>query len=190
MDKLAVTPDNVTMNELQDIATAMQRHVRNDTEQSMAEINVALQRRGAFFGLFPTAIQKAHEELTIDRMRSLFHKKEQFFELYTNVQLEIARKRGDALVAAVGTDMQTKLAGFVAVKIKEIQGTVNESRVTFMESMRPQYENVETYRGIPDLYDQAIGAVREQTTLYFESMSKLLRGFNDAMDAKMTEYKS
>jgi hypothetical protein len=123
-------------------------------------------------------------------MRSLYKAKDQFFQLYTNVQLEIARKRGDALVAAVGTDMQTKLASFVAVKIKEIQGTVNESRVSFLESMRPQYENVENYKDIPDLYEPAYQSVRDQTSLYFESMSKLLKGFNDAMDGKLAEYRS
>jgi len=190
MEKMAVTHDDVTMDELQNISAAMQRHVRSETEQSYEEITTALKRRGSFFGLFPTAIQKANEQLTIEKMRTLYKAKDQFFQLYTNVQLEIARKRGDALVAAVGTDMQTKLASFVAVKIKEIQGTVNDSRVAFLESMKPQFENVETYRDIPDLYEPAYASVREQTVLYFESMSKLLKGFNEAMDGKLAQFRS
>lgn len=190
MEKMSVTPDEVTMDELQSIAGMMQRHVRNETEESYAQISMALQRRGAFFGLFPTAIQKEHEKLTINKMKSLYNKKEAFFELYTNIQLEVARKRGDALVAAVGADLRAKLAAFVKVKIHEIHGTINESRAPFLASMREQYETVAEYQDIPDLYEPAYEAVREQTGLYFESMSKLLRGFNDAMDSKLNEYKS
>jgi len=187
MQRMAMTSDDVTMDDLQGISAAMQYHVRNESEQSMAEISAALQRKGAFFGLFPTAIQKTHEALTIEKMRSLYKAKDQFFQLYTNVQLEMARKRGDALVAAVGTDMQTKLAAFVKVKIDEINKTINESRGPFLESMEQQFENVEKYKHIPDLYDPAYQSVREQTGLYFESMSKLLKGFNEAMDGKLAE---
>jgi hypothetical protein len=190
MEPIAKTPDTVTIEELEELAATMQRSARAGNENGMAEINMALQRKGPLFGLFSTKIQRAHERLTIDKMQSLHDRKEHMLELYTEVQMEIARKRGEGIIAAVGLDMQNKLGHFVKVKIDEINDTVIESHMSFRKKMRMSLEDAETYRDLPTLYEASLKASEEQMTLYFETMKKLIDGFSNAMNVKVAQYKT
>jgi hypothetical protein len=143
------------------------------------------EKPGLIARLFPTAYEKEQQRITVQRMRSLAKSREDMFKLYTDVQLEIARKQGDALIASVGMDLQAKLTTFAAERIDEITDTVNESRVKFMKRMRPQYEEVENYKDLPDLYARASESVKQEVDIYFDSIGKLLKGFIEALDTKV-----
>lgn len=82
-------------------------------------------------------------------------------------------------------NLQTKLTSFAAERIDEITETVDGSRQRFMERMRPQFENIESYKDIPDLYQPALQSVKREVKTYFESISKLLEGFIDALESKV-----
>lgn len=189
-DKLAAKSSGVSVDDLKTIAVSMQRYVESENDETVQQIAVVMQKNAGFWSrMFPTQIQKEQNHAVAERVRALYKSKEQFFKLYTDVQLEIARKQGDALIASVGMDLQAKLAAFATQKIDELTQTIDESRSRFLERMRPALAEVETYKDLPELYDPASQSVKHEINMYFESMKKLLNGFVNALESKVSSTK-
>lgn len=189
-DKLAANSTGVSVDELKSMAVSMQRYVETDNDETVQQIAEVMQNNSGFWSrMFPTQLQKEQNRAVADRVRALYKSKEQFFKLYTDVQLEIARKQGDALIASVGMDLQAKLAAFAAQKIDELTTTIDESRSRFLQRMRPALNEVETYRDLPELHEPAVQSVRQEITIYFQSIGKLLNGFVNALESKVSASK-
>jgi hypothetical protein len=184
-DKLSHLGDT-SVEELKQISVAVQQYVSTENEVALqTALDKINQKPQLIARLFPSALEKEKQRTILQRMRSMGRANEEMFKLYTEVQLEIARKQGDALVASVGMNLQTKLTTFAAERIDEITETVDGSRQRFMERMRPQFQNVESYKDIPELYQPALQSVKREVTTYFESISKLLEGFIEALESKV-----
>jgi hypothetical protein len=178
--------EGTSVDELKQISVSMQQYIRTENEAALqTALDKINQKPGLLRRLFPTAYEKEQQRITVQRMRSMAKAKEDLFKLYTDVQLEIARKQGDALIASVGMDLQTKLTAFAAERIDEITDTINESRLRFLKRIRPQYEEIENYKDIPDLHMRALESVKQEVGIYFDSIGKLLTGFIDALDSKV-----
>lgn len=189
-DKLAAKSTGVSVDDLKTIAVSMQRYVESENDETVQQIAVVMQKNSGFWSrMFPTQLQKEQNRAVAERVRALYKSKEQFFKLYTDVQLEIARKQGDALIASVGMDLQAKLAAFATQKIDELTQTIDESRSRFLERMRPALAEVESYKDLPELYDPASQSVKHEINMYFESMKKLLNGFVNALESKVSSSK-
>jgi hypothetical protein len=185
-DQLAKNSSGVSVDDLKNIAVSMQRYVETENDETVQQIAVVMQKNSGFWSrMFPTQLQKEQNRAVSERVRALYKSKEQFFKLYTDVQLEIARKQGDALIATVGMDLQAKLAAFATQKIEELTETIDESRSRFLQRMRPALDEVETYNDIPDLHEPALQSVKEEINIYFKSISKLLNGFVSALESKV-----
>ncbi len=183
--KLALNSNGVSVDDLKTIAVSMQRYVEAENDETVQQIAVVMQKNSGFWSrLFPTQLQKEQNRAVAERLRSLYKSKEQFFKLYTEVQLEIARKQGDALIASVGMDLQAKLAAFAAQKIDELSQTIDVSRSTFLQRMRPALKEVDDYKDLPELHEPALQSVRQEIDIYFQSIGKLLNGFVRALEAK------
>lgn len=189
-DKLAPNSSGVSVDDLKKIAVSMQRYVETDNDETIQQVSVVMEKNSGFWSrMFPTQLQKEQNRAVADRVRALYKSKEQFFKLYTDVQLEIARKQGDALIASVGMDLQQKLAAFASQKIDELTITIDESRSRFLQRMRPALEEVETYNDLPELHGPAYESVKYEINVYFESVKKLLNGFVNALESKVTDTK-
>jgi hypothetical protein len=186
MDNKLSRLDGTPTEDLRQISSAMQQYLNTENE---ATLNTAIeklnQRPGLVQRLFPTAYQKEQQRIDIQRMRSIANSKEEMFRLYTEVQLEIAKKQGDALIASVGMHLQTKLTAFATERIDEISQTIGESRQRFMQRIKPQLSDLESYRDVPELYDQARQSVNQEIRIYFETIQKLLTGFVEALESRV-----
>jgi hypothetical protein len=186
VDQLAKDSSGVSVDDLKNIAVSMQRYVETENDDTVQQIAVVMQKNSGFWSrMFPTQLQKEQNRAVSERVRALYKSKEQFFKLYTDVQLEIARKQGDALISTVGMDLQAKLAAFATQKIEELTETIDESRSRFLERMRPALGQVETYKDLPELHEPALQSVKEEINIYFKSISKLLNGFVTALESKV-----
>ena len=186
-DKLAANSTGVSVDDLKNIAVSMQRYVETENDETVQQIAVVMQKNSGFWSrLFPTQLQKEQNRAVAERVRALYKSKEQFFKLYTDVQLEIARKQGDALIASVGMDLQAKLAAFAAQKIDELTQTIDDSRSRFLQRMRPALKEVESYQDLPDLHQPALQSVKQEINIYFKSIDKLLNGFVNALESKVS----
>jgi hypothetical protein len=186
-DQLAANSTGVSVDDLKKIAVSMQRYVEAENDETVQQIAVVMQKNSGFWSrMFPTQLQKEQNRAVAERVRALYKSKEQFFKLYTDVQLEIARKQGDALIASVGMDLQAKLAAFATQKIDELTQTIDESRSRFLERMRPALAEVESYKDLPELHEPASQSVKHEINVYFESVKKLLNGFVNALESKVS----
>ena len=186
-NKLATNSEGVSIDELKTIAVSMKNYVETENDATIEQVAAVMKKNTGFWArMFPSQLQKVQNQVTVDRLRSLYKAKEQFFQLYTDVQLEIARKQGDALIASVSMDLQAKLAAFATQKVEDLTQTIGESRSRFMQRMRPQFEELETYKDIPTLYDRASQSVNHELNTYFKSIDKLLDGFVNALESKVS----
>lgn len=175
---------------LKQIANAMQQYVSTENEAALqTALDKINQKPDLMARLFPTVLEKEKRLAILQRMRSMGRANEELFDLYTKVQLEIARIQGDALVASVGVNLQKNLTAFVTEKIGEITKTFIESKQSFMEDMRSQIENIESYKDIPRLYQPSLQSLDRDIKIYYESIFKLQQGFIDALERKVESYR-
>lgn len=178
--------EGTSVDELKQISLEVQQYITTENETTLqAALDKMNQRPGLMARLFPTAYEKEQQRITLHKMRSMAEAKEEMFKLYTQVQLEIARKQGDALIASVGMQLHAKLTAFAAERIDEITQTIDESREKFMGRMRPQLAGVENYKDLPELYEPARQSVNQEISIYFQSIGKLLAGFVEALESKV-----
>ena len=98
----------------------------------------------------------------------------------------MARMQGDALVASVGIDLQGKLAAFATQKIDELSQTIGESRQKFLVRIKPQLEDLDNYKNMPDLHDPARQSIQNEVKTYFAGIDELLNGFIKALKSKVS----
>lgn len=136
--------------------------------------------------LFPSAMQKEKQELTIQRVRNLASKKEELLTLYFKVKLEMARQEGDVLIKATGSHLKTQLAIFVTAKIDEMDSAILVSRENVMRKMKPHIDSIEQYKDYPMLYEPAKKSIDNQIINYMSTIDELLDGFRNSLKTETT----
>ena len=143
--------------DLQVVSSAMKDYIHNENEQALETINTQVAKNPGFWRrLFPNEFEKENARIALDRMRTIYETKKTFFKLYTDVQLEIARRHGEALLVTVGADLATKVSAFATEKMEELAQTLGESRERYLARIAPQIDNLENYKKYPELQARAI----------------------------------
>ncbi len=179
-----------SIQDLQAISESVKKYV--DTEND-ATLQVALERinnKPNFWQrLFPNKITKELDQMSIEKMRGVFQAKEKMFEIYTEVQLEIARQQGDTLIAAAGMQFRDQLTKFAKVKMDSMSITMKDSRDEFVKRMKIQLQNVEEYKDFPELAEPYHQSLKDEISIYFSFIKELLDGFNSSLRNKVSELK-
>ncbi len=173
--------------ELGEISTGMQEYIRAANAESRQAALDALNRRGLWQRMFPSPMEKEQVRIGVQSMRQLGESKREVLEVYARTQIEIARRRADALIAAQGMHLQTQLTTFASDRIEELNATINQSIGRFMESMAPQFDMIERFQGRAELYQPAYAALNHQISVYFQSNAALLDGFVQSLNTKVGE---
>jgi hypothetical protein len=173
---------------LNGIAEKLEQYLGSENDRLLQEITEDLNRHpGLLARLFPSEIREEEKRLSIEKMRMIYEKKEMFFEFYSNVKMEIAKRLADALVAPIGMDLQSRVAAFASEKMEEISEITASGRKKFMENMKKQLQELEEYRDFPELYEPARASMKQEITIYFESVRELLQGFIEHLEQKVSE---
>ena len=188
MDNKLSKLDSSSIEELQTISNDVKKYV--DTEND-AMLQVALekinQKPNFWQKLFPGKFQKMQEELTINKMQSIYKAKDQMFALYTGIQLEIARQQGDALIAATGMHLREQLTKFAETKISSMSETLERSRTEFAARMKTQLQNIENYKDFPELSEPYHQSLKDEISIYYSFIKELLDGFRQTLNNKVIE---
>lgn len=183
---LSQIPD-ASLAELAEVSDGMQEFIRSTDMQTQQTAMEALQKRGIVQRLFPGEIQREHQRIVVADMRQMAQAKGELLALYTKTQIEIARRRADALISSQGMHLQTELTKFAQDKILEVTNTLNGSRSRFLPEMKTQLQGLEEYRDLPQLYRPAIESIQHQISTYFDSVKILLDGFIGSLTSKVGE---
>ncbi|MFJ1542254.1 hypothetical protein ACIODS_27320 [Micromonospora chalcea] len=174
-----------SLDELEQISNGMQEFMRAASAEARETALEAMKGSGVFQRLFPSRYQKETQELAVQTLRQFGAAKREFIEVFTRTQLEIARKRADALIATQGMHLQTQLARFAAERIQDLNETINAALERFMSQMAPQFDMIERFQNRPELYEPARRSLNHQIKVYFDSTSALLNGFNESLHKKV-----
>jgi hypothetical protein len=181
---------DTSVDELKQISAGLQQYLATESEAALkSTLDKIGQKPGLIVRLFPTAIQREEQRNILQRMRSVARANEEMYRLYTDVQLELARKQGDVLIASVGMDLQAKLTTFAAKRIEEITETISSSRRRFADRVKPEFENLKNYQDIPDLYQLVRQSIDEEMKTFFTTLNKLLDGFRTALESKVESFR-
>lgn len=182
MNSLSEIQDT-SVGELQSIATNISRYLETENEDSLSSALFRIRGKPSLLSrLFPTEYEKVANELAIQKLDRIHRSKEKLLGVYVNIELEIARKKGDALISATGTHMQERLAAFATEKLDSLTQTIDKRRSDFFNRMKSQFEEVKHYEDMPELAEPLKKSLNHEITVFIKSMEKLLDSFSAALD--------
>ncbi|MEV4638031.1 hypothetical protein AB0J80_11825 [Actinoplanes sp. NPDC049548] len=176
---------NASLDELDQVAAGMQEYVKAASFESREAALDAMNRRGVMQRLFPTQYEKEERRNAVQTLRQLSDAKRDLLEISSQVQIEIARKQADALIATQGVHLQAQLARFATEKIQDLNSTINRAHENFLKEMDPQFEMVQRFEHRPELAKPAYKALLHQISVYYDSTSALLDGFIQSLRSKI-----
>lgn len=135
--------------------------------------------------IFPDAVDRGQSKILLDRVRSAYADRKSFLDCYVQVQLELARRRGEALIVATSMDLRAKLAVFAKLKIDELTQTLLQSKDLYYERIAAHIKGLERYQDIPELYASAHQSAIREIRSYLDWVEELREGFTDALKAKV-----
>lgn len=183
---LAQIPE-ASLTELSEASAGMQQFIRaTDTSAQKAALD-SLERRGAVGKVFPGKLEREKQRIDVGNLKQMAEAKSRLLGLYTEAQIEIARRRADALISVQALHLQTQLTSFAAAKLDDMSTTVNSSRTKFAGEIAKQFTELDAYRHIPPLFERAEQSVTHQMNVFFDSIEILLDGFTAALRNKMQE---
>lgn len=186
MDAQVARAGDGSVQELKDISLMMKDYIDGESDAVMQTAVARINRNpGLISRIFPNAFEKEEQRITLDRMRTMYQKKKDFFDLYAAIQLDIARKQGDALIASVGMELQGKLAAFATQKIDDLSATIGESRRKFLARIKPQLDDLANYQSVPELAGPARQSIQNEIKTYFAGIDELLNGFISALKSRV-----
>jgi hypothetical protein len=175
--------------ELQGIAEIVGKFINSTNAQDDILMLQAITKINANSGLlsffFPNELGKEQQKMTLEIMRKMHTSRLQLLEIYTNLKIEIAKKSADAMLAAVGMDLQAKLTEFANQKINDMSESFAKSRSDFMKRIARQEMELEQYKNSLLLYEPALESLRNEVKIYFKSIDELLDGFIKALRKKL-----
>ncbi|GAA0902389.1 hypothetical protein [Virgisporangium aurantiacum] len=177
-------PD-ASIEDLNDVAAGMRQYISNAAAESRQAALEAANRRGLFQRMFPTQFERERQRIGVQNLRQLAEAKRELLEVFARAQIEIARKRADALIAAQGMHLQAELTRFANEKITVLNTSINQGRERFLNDIEPQFQLIERFQGRPELYEPAYRSVNHQIKVYFESTDMLLDGFIQSLSTRV-----
>ena len=187
----------ITKGEIQDVSLNMKNYIKTQNETHLTEIANKVNNRPGLLGvLFPTAIQKEHGKLTVQRMRELFKSQSELLNVYTNAQLELAKKQADFIIqhevlkykgelVHMGIKIQKELTTKASEGIDYMTTEFEKSKASEGEKLLRQYEEAKRYEHIPHLHKNVIQSLENETEVFFKAIDILLNGFIDALTTKI-----
>ncbi len=160
--------DDTSVGELQEVSNSIKKYVDeendNTLQYALKKINHdpnLLQR------LFPSKFDKMYSGLAMKQVQNVFEAKERMFEIYTGIQLEIARQKGDTLIATTGMHLQEQLTLFAETKIFSVSSSLESSRNDFMGRMKRQLQSMDEYKDFPELSEPYHKSLKDEIRTYF-----------------------
>jgi hypothetical protein len=168
------------------VSDQMKAYISTENDEILEMTVAQMNRKPTLWAkIFPNEFDREQKKILLDRVRSAYKDRRAFLNAFVATQLEIAKRRGDALVVATSMDLRAKLAVFAKLKIDELTEALISSKDQYYQRIAAHIKNLEQYRDIPDLYDLARQAASREIRSYLDWVEGLREGFTDALKAKL-----
>lgn len=171
---------------LADFALVVREALDTESAESAAAVRAGLERRGGLLSRwFPAADVKALQQVNADRIHANAGSQARLFTLYSNLQVEVARQRSDALIVRAGIEIQGELTDYSLAALGQLEESIGRRRQAFLQSYVRQLEEAEEYAHLPDLAADLKASLDKQRTVYFDTCAALLDGFSEALSKRL-----
>ena len=190
--------NGATEEDLQVASNKMKEYISTESEAVLEVIKDKLNERPGLIGaLFPSKVKKEHDKLTIQKMKNLFEARENMLDVYTNTQIELARKAGDKMIESKVMQydeelidqammMQKNLTIQAQIKINELSVVFKKSKSSFMKNRIEQLKEFEEHKEYdPSGYESMIKSLETEKEIFVETIENRLRGFVKALEKKL-----
>jgi predicted XRE-type DNA-binding protein len=190
--------NGATEEDLQVVSAKMKEYISTESEAVLEVIKDKLNERPGLIGaLFPSKVKKEHDKLTIQKMKNLFDARENMLAVYTNTQIELARKAGDKMIDSKVMQydeelieqamiMQKNLTSLAQININEMSEVFKNSRESFSDRRIEQLVKFEKIKDIdPTGYGAQIKSLDSEQIIFMETIDDLLNGFKDSLKNKL-----
>lgn len=177
-----------SLQDLQSISESIKNYVDRENDVVLQTVVEKIKtNENMLQKLLPNKTTRVYKKMLTEKMYNVFKSQEHMFEIYTEIQIEIARQQGDALIAATGMQLRDSLSKFANQKINSLKNTLEESREGYMESISRQLDNAERYKKHKELYEDLKESIRFEWKQYFGFVENLIVGFREALNSKVSE---
>lgn len=184
MDKLSDAP----VEYLSTVSGRIRQFIREDSEETLRSVVELAELRPALFSrLLPTAYEKEQRRIAAEQVRQIADNKRGMLELYTNIQLAIARREGEVLIAARSVETGGVLTAFATQKLEELTDTIANAQERFLDKFVPRQDAIEKYRDRPEVYKRAAEAQQHQLDVYFDTTKALLEDFKISLQTRLAK---
>jgi len=202
MDHEIAIQSELSAEELKEISANTREYLKTSNNDVLEMITEKVNSRpGLLRTFFPSKIQKEHEKLTIEQMKTLFNGRQEMLGVVLNLQVTLAQKMSEMAInhyiqhwgsILTKQEMQiiTELTVFSKIKLKEMKDAFDDSRVEFGKSLARLEADCEKYKSSENYYNRYKKNIAHEVETFFSLIEKLYTGFNDALENKISEYKA
>ncbi len=190
---------DATQEEMQDVSLKMKEYIQTQNENHLQEIASKLNSRPGLLGaLFPNALQREHNKLTVQRMKEIFKSQSELLKVYTNAQVELAKKQADYVIqrevakygeelTAEKLEIQKRLTARANAGIDVMTTEFEKSRDSYDDKRARQMQKTLQFKDIdPEYYEMKMDSLRNEAKVFFKSIDTLLEGFTEALQQKIS----
>ena len=188
MTQLQTIPSNNgnPIRDLAEVSEMMQQYISTDDDAILKMTITRMNKEQSWWRkVFPDAFGRTQNEISLDSLKTAAKNRKAFIDCFVSTQLEIARRRGDALVTATALDLQAKLAAFATQKMDEFTRTILTSKDAFYTQSAAHWLSLEQYKNVPPIYERARQSCDTEICAYLEWVQALRERFTDALTAKV-----
>jgi hypothetical protein len=176
-----------TAGDLQSISSAFRDHLRHEDDTTLSTaVETINHRPGLLARMFPGRVAQAQQQITVAQLRALAARRSAMLELVTEVELEIARKQGAALIQANAMGLQKQLADYAVQQIDGLTNNIRGNRKIFLDAFTQHEDDIETYRDHERTYLRAQQSLDHELNTYFDTLDELLSGFKKALETRLS----
>jgi hypothetical protein len=213
MDDSIAMNNDISSSEAKDITANIREYMRSGSNQVLTELTEKLNEKPRLRDLiFPTKFKQEYDKLKTTELQIAMKGRAEMLEAVLNLQLSMAKQMSERIItynihrweeqiriqgieiekrlAILSMQTHTELTAFSQQKFMEMKNHFDESKKGFAEKQDALFSDCDKYKHIPSLHARYKQNLEYEIDVFFGMTEKLLAGFQDALEKKLSDYKA
>jgi len=179
-------PKGSLLDDLAVVSNSMKEYIDSDSDAILAMTVARMNKAPSLWRkIIPNAFDREQDKIALDQLRTAYKDRRALLDAFVSTQVEIARRRGDALVVATSVDLQSKLAAFATLKMDDLTRSLFASKDEFYARAAEHWRSLEGYRDIPEIFELSRQSCAQEIRSFLNFVETLRENFTAALQAKV-----
>jgi exonuclease VII large subunit len=140
--------------------------------------------------IFPTQLDRILMDSQLRQARSECELNERILQLACTMKYEACREVAEVWVKSMRVETRETFFRFVAERTEVLQETIERHRHKFAEQMRARYQNLESYRSMPEFQARYKKSIDEEIESHLSWLDELLGRFRAIVQERVAQYET